>query len=184
MPLPAAELATRARRLRLLLFDVDGTLTDGSVFIGSDGFEAKAFSIRDGAALIWAQRSGLDVGVLSGRPSPATTRRAQELRMSVILQGGPDKREMFARLLVERGLAADEIAFMGGDLLDLPILAQAGLSAAPADAAAEVRSVVHWISQAPGGHGAVREFIEAVLRARGHWEALVASHLSGPRENG
>jgi 3-deoxy-D-manno-octulosonate 8-phosphate phosphatase (KDO 8-P phosphatase) len=160
-------LEARAKGLRLLLFDVDGVLTDGSVLIGSDGWEAKPFSIRDGAAIVMAQREGLVVGLLSGRPSDATTRRAAELGIGLVVQGGPDKRGAFAKIV------ASEVGYMGDDLLDLPVLARAGLAAAPADAVAEVRERVHWVSRHGGGRGAVREFIELVLRARERWPAIV-----------
>jgi 3-deoxy-D-manno-octulosonate 8-phosphate phosphatase (KDO 8-P phosphatase) len=174
MLLDAEALHARAKTLRLLLFDVDGVLTDGSVLIGSDGWEAKPFSIRDGAALVIAQREGLTVGLLSGRPSEATTRRAAELGIRLVVQGGPDKRSAFAKILADQGVDAGEVGYMGDDLLDLPILARAGLSAAPADAVPEVRDRVHWVSRHAGGRGAVREFVELVLRARERWTSIVA----------
>jgi len=170
-------VADRARRVRLLLFDVDGVLTDGSVIIGPEGHEAKSFSIRDGAALVWAQRTGLEVGLLSGRPSVATTRRAAELGIQLVVQDAADKRDALARIIEARGLAEADVAFMGDDLLDLPVLTRVGLAAAPADAAEEVRSRVHWVSRQAGGRGAVRELIELVLQARQEWNALVARHL-------
>jgi 3-deoxy-D-manno-octulosonate 8-phosphate phosphatase (KDO 8-P phosphatase) len=166
-------LEARAKGLRLLLFDVDGVLTDGSVLIGSDGWEAKPFSIRDGAAIVMAQREGLVVGLLSGRPSDATTRRAAELGIGLVVQGGPDKRGAFAKIVADHAVDASEVGYMGDDLLDLPVLARAGLAAAPADAVAEVRERVHWVSRHGGGRGAVREFIELVLRARERWPAIV-----------
>ena len=177
MKLSPREFAARARRVRLLVLDVDGVLTDGRVSIGSDGHEAKMFSIRDGAALAWVRRSGIDVAWLSGRPSDATTRRAAELGIGTVLQGGPEKRGPFKQLLADRGLKPSDVAYMGDDLLDLPLLQQAGLAASPADAAAEVRRRVHWVTESPGGHGAVREFIERILRARGAWDAVVGAHL-------
>ena len=177
MALSLNDLHTRARRIRLLLFDVDGVLTDGTVFLHGDGYESKGFFIRDGAAIIWARQAGLEVGLLSGRPSPATTRRADELGISIVIQGGPDKRQPFAQLLTSRGFAADEVAYMGDDLLDLPVLMQVGLSAAPADAASDVKARVHWVSARDGGRGAVRDLIELVLRAREEWLPLVDRHL-------
>ena len=176
MRLPLPDLTTRARRVRLLLFDVDGVLTDCSVTV-SDRDETKTFSIRDGAALVWARECGLEIGLLSGRPSPATTRRAAELGIELVIQSGGGKREPFLRLLADRGLAADDVAYMGDDLADLAVLTRAGLAAAPADAAPEVAARAHWVSASRGGHGAVREFIELVLRARGDWDAVVARHL-------
>jgi 3-deoxy-D-manno-octulosonate 8-phosphate phosphatase (KDO 8-P phosphatase) len=121
----------------------------------------------------------LAVGLLSGRPSPATTRRAEELGITLVVQdGGGSKRRAFDRILADRGLSGDDVAYMGDDLLDLPILAIAGLATAPSDAAPEVIQSAHWVSRHPGGRGAVRELVEVVLRARGRWEAWVA-HVGG-----
>lgn len=174
MRLPADELEARAKRLRLILFDVDGVLTDGSVMIGADGWEAKSFSIRDGAAIVVTQRDGLPIGFLSGRPSEATTRRAAELGVTLCVQGGPDKRASFSRILAERGVADDEVGYMGDDLLDLPLIGRAGVAGAPADAVPEVLAGAHWVSRYEGGRGAVREFLEMILRARQRWDAIVA----------
>lgn len=173
MPLPPESVESRARNLRLLLFDVDGVLTDGSVLLHADGSEAKAFFIRDGLALVWAQRAGLTVGLLSGRRSEATSRRAAELGISLLIQGENDKRAAYTQMITAQGLRDEQVAFMGDDLLDLPVLSRVGLSAAPADATDEVRARVHWVSRHPGGRGAARELVEVVLRARGRWDALL-----------
>ena len=169
MPLPRHELHARAGRLRLLLLDVDGVLTDGTVVIHQDGNEGKAFSIRDGSAIVSARREGLEIGLLSGRPSGATTRRAAELGITMVVQGVADKGEAYARILDTSQLTDEQVAYMGDDLVDLPVLERAGLAAAPADAAEEVLARVHWVSRQPGGRGAVREFIELILKARGRW---------------
>jgi len=175
MLLSSQDLERRAREIRLLLFDVDGVLTDGSITLHSGGAESKSFFIRDGLALVWAQRAGLRVGLLSGRRSEATTRRAAELGISVVVQGENDKRMAYGHILEAQRLSDAEVAFMGDDLLDVPVLVRAGLSAAPADAVAEVRSRVHWVSQYAGGRGAAREFVELVLHARGDWDGLIDS---------
>jgi 3-deoxy-D-manno-octulosonate 8-phosphate phosphatase (KDO 8-P phosphatase) len=178
MPLTPEHFTERARPLRLLLFDVDGVLTDGSIGLDGDGRESKLFFIRDGAALVWARRAGLDLGLLSGRRSPVTLRRAEELGIRIVEQEGPDKLAGYSRILAAGGYQDREVAFMGDDLHDLPVLRRAGLSAAPADAAAEVRERVHWVSACRGGAGAVREFVEAVLRARESWDGLLAGYLA------
>jgi 3-deoxy-D-manno-octulosonate 8-phosphate phosphatase (KDO 8-P phosphatase) len=178
MRLDPDELTVRARAVRLILLDVDGVLTDGTVEISSDGTESKTFSIRDGAAILWARREGLVVGLLSGRPSPATTRRAAELGIDLVVETGPDKRIAFDQILSSQRLMETEVAYMGDDLLDLPILARVGLSAAPADAVDEVLTLAHWVSGRPGGRGAVRELVELILRARLRWQAVVGQHLS------
>ena len=175
MPIPFEDVQNRARRLRLLLLDVDGVLTDGTVNIFSTGGESKAFHIRDGAAIVWAGRQGLEIGLLSGRYSDATTRRADELKLKIVSQGGPDKRQAYADIVAAGEYADDEVAYMGDDILDLPILLRVGLSTAPADAVMEVRDRVHWVSRLGGGHGAVRELLEVILQAQGKWDGVLAA---------
>lgn len=175
MRLSSHELDAKAVRLRMLLFDVDGVLTDGSVEIHDTGSESKSFSIRDGAALVWARREGLKIGLVSGRASAATTRRATELGISIVVQGVTDKGKAYAEILEAHGLADADVAYMGDDLLDLAVLGRVGLAAAPADAVDDVRERVHWVSKYPGGRGAVRELVELVLKARGRWTPLLQS---------
>ena len=175
---PEMTLEDRARRIRLVLFDVDGVLTDGVVVMHADGSESKGFHIKDGAAIVWAQRAGVQVGLLSARSSGATTHRAAQLAVRIVQQGVPSKASAFDTILKSSGLTEDVVCYMGDDLLDLPVLERVGLSAAPADAAREVRQRVHWVSEAAGGRGAARELIELVLRAQGRWDDIV-SGLSG-----
>jgi 3-deoxy-D-manno-octulosonate 8-phosphate phosphatase (KDO 8-P phosphatase) len=163
----------RCKPLRLILTDVDGVMTDGTVLLLPDGQEAKSFHIRDGLALVWARRAGLMTGILSGRASEAVVRRAAELGMSVVRQGVRDKGVVFRDILAEHKLAPHEVAYVGDDVNDLPVLREVGLSAAPADAAFEVRSEAFMITEARGGQGCLREFLEAVLRARGDWDRFV-----------
>ena len=172
-----AELAVRARRLRLLLFDVDGVLTDGTILLDADGRESKRFSIKDGTALVWARQAGLLTGVLSARTAAATSERARQLGMTVVRQQAGDKAAAFAEILAEQRLEADEVAYMGDDLMDLPVLRLAGLSAAPADAAEAVRARVDYVTRLPGGGGAVRELIEHVLEAQGRFAGIAARYL-------
>jgi 3-deoxy-D-manno-octulosonate 8-phosphate phosphatase (KDO 8-P phosphatase) len=167
------EVAERAARIKLLLLDVDGVLTDGTVQIFPDGYESKAFYIRDGAGIVMLQRAGIRVGLLSGRPSGATTRRAAELRIDLVVQDGTDKHRGFKRILKENGLDARDVAYMGDDLLDLPILKLAGLATAPADATREILDEAHWVSTCAGGRGAVRELAELLLRTQRHWNAVI-----------
>ena len=166
-------LNARAERVRLILLDVDGVLTDGSVIMHADGSESKQFHIRDGAAIVWAIQSGLPVGLLSARTSLATSQRAAQLGIRIVSQGIGSKVTEFTRIAAEQGLAEDEVAYMGDDLLDLGVLARAGLAAAPSDGAPEVRAAAHWTSTLGGGRGAVREFIEVILRAQSRWDAIV-----------
>lgn len=162
----------------MLLFDVDGVLTDGKVVIHRDGSESKQFHIRDGTAIVLAHRAGLLTGFLSARSSPSTLIRASQLSVKIVSQGITSKLATYTQILSEHGLTDTEVAFMGDDLLDLPVLARAGLSAAPADAVPEVRSQVAWVSNACGGQGAAREFIEAILKAKNRWKTIIQGYLS------
>ena len=163
--------------LKLLLFDVDGVLTDGTILIHADGSESKSFNIRDGAGIVWAQRAGLSIGLLSARSADATGVRAAQLGIKIVAQGAANKLAEYERILADAGLSDRQVGYMGDDLQDLPVLRRAGFSAAPADAAPEVRAAVQWVSQSGGGRGAARECIEHVLRAQGHWQAAVAGFL-------
>jgi 3-deoxy-D-manno-octulosonate 8-phosphate phosphatase (KDO 8-P phosphatase) len=144
----------------------------------ADGTESKGFHIRDGAAIVWAQRAGLTVGLLSARTSGATTQRAAQLAIQLVVQGVSSKLAAYERIVRDAGLPDEAVAYMGDDILDLPVLGRAGVSAAPADAAPEVRDRVHWVSASGGGRGAVREFIELVLRAQERWNDVVQRYLS------
>jgi 3-deoxy-D-manno-octulosonate 8-phosphate phosphatase (KDO 8-P phosphatase) len=169
-----ALLAERCRRLRLVLSDVDGVMTDGSVFVLGDGREAKAFHIRDGLGVVMAHRAGLQTGVLSGRRSDATTQRAAELGMGVVRQGVADKGAALREICAELGLQPSEVAYIGDDVNDLAVIDAVGLSAAPADAPLEVRGRAFMIMETAGGRGCLREFLEAILRARGDWDRVTA----------
>jgi len=160
--------------LKLLLFDVDGVLTDGTILVHGDGTESKQFNIKDGAAIVWAQRAGLRIGLLSARSADATAIRAAQLGLTVVVQGAANKLAGYEQILADHGLTDAEVGFMGDDLQDLPVLRRAGFSAAPADAAPEVRAAVRWVSASGGGHGAARECIEHVLKAQGDWASAVA----------
>ena len=163
--------------IKLLLFDVDGVLTDGSIIVHGDGTESKSFNIRDGAGIVWAQRAGMSVGLLSARLAAATAVRATQLGITIVVQGAANKLAGYERILADQGLTDDQVGYMGDDLQDLPVLRRAGFSAAPADAAPEVRAAVQWVSTSGGGRGAARECIEHVLRAQGIWRTAVSDYL-------
>jgi 3-deoxy-D-manno-octulosonate 8-phosphate phosphatase (KDO 8-P phosphatase) len=184
VPCDPAIIELKASRIRLVLFDVDGVLTDGRILLHGDGSESKQFSIRDGTGLVWAQRAGLVTGLLSARHSPATSVRAAQLGIRIVRQQPGDKLDAFRQLLRDEGLTDDQVAFMGDDLLDLPVLMRVGLSAAPADAVEEVRARVDWVSTLGGGRGAARELIEVVLRAQGRWDPLVREYLAEEEPHG
>ena len=159
----------RARALRLLVLDVDGVLTDGRLVYGPTGEELKVFDVQDGLAIQAAQNAGLLVAVISSRASPAVSRRMADLGVLEVHQGARDKAAVLEDLLRRRGAGLKEAAYMGDDLPDLPLLTEVGLALAPSNAAAEVKRVAHWVGRAAGGAGAVREAVEAILKARGAW---------------
>jgi 3-deoxy-D-manno-octulosonate 8-phosphate phosphatase (KDO 8-P phosphatase) len=169
-------LHTKAARIKLILFDVDGVLTDGRVLVHSDGSESKSFAIRDGIALVWAQRSGITVGLLSARNSPTTPHRAAQLGITLVYQGVASKLVAYERIIADNGVGDGDVAYMGDDIVDLAVLARVGLSTAPADAVPEVRSRVDWVSRSNGGCGAARELVETILRAQGTWDGIVAAY--------
>ena len=168
LKIPEEEFRRRAAALTWLLCDVDGVLTDGRLYYGA-GEPLVAFDIKDGLGLKLAQQAGLKVGVLSGRASPSVAHRAAELGLDAIILGRVDKRSAFAALLQAEGLAAAAVAYVGDDLLDLPVLERCGLALAPADACPEVRAAAQLVLEHRGGRGAVREAVERLLGARGRW---------------
>ena len=161
--------APRASRIRLLVLDVDGVLTDGGLFVSAGGEEIKRFHVHDGLAVVAARRAGLQIAILSSRASAAVTRRMTELGVSEVHQGVTDKADALDALRERLGLAVGEVAMMGDDLPDLPAMARAGLALAPANAAAEVRRAAHWVARRRGGDGAVREAVEMLLKSRRAW---------------
>jgi 3-deoxy-D-manno-octulosonate 8-phosphate phosphatase (KDO 8-P phosphatase) len=156
----------RARRIRLLVLDVDGVLTDGRLHFTANGEELKVFHVRDGAGIVAAQRAGVTVAIISGRDSAAVTRRAAELGIRHVHQGVDDKGALLDRLLAELGVAAEETACVGDDTPDAPMLRRAGLAIAVADAHPALVAAAHWVTQSKGGRGAVREVCDLLLSAR------------------
>ncbi len=169
----------RAGAVRLLLLDVDGVMTDGSIAYGPEGGEMKRFSTRDGLGIRLLQKSGVEVGIITARSSRAVQMRAENLGIAKLYQGAGKKGEVFERILAETGLSPEEVAYMGDDWLDLPVMRRVGLAAAVADAAPEVKEAAHFISRYPGGSGAVRELCELIIVARGDYERLLAEY-AGP----
>jgi 3-deoxy-D-manno-octulosonate 8-phosphate phosphatase (KDO 8-P phosphatase) len=174
-----------AAGIKLLLMDVDGVMTDGKLYNVPDAsghmVETKAFDTQDGIALQWLSWKGIQTGIISGRVSPATEERCRQCHVSYIYQGHIEKIPILEEILAQSGFTPDQVAYMGDDLLDLPVLLRAGLSAAPADAAPEVRARVHWVSRARGGEGAARELVELVLRAQQKWDAVIDGYAGTSR---
>lgn len=165
------------RRIRLIILDVDGVLTDGGIYIGLEGEAMKRFDIKDGLGISLWHRAGGITAILTGRSSRIVENRAKELHISVVRQGCVDKGAAYEELKNELELTDDEIAYIGDDLIDLPVMKKAGLPVAVADAVPEVRNAARLVATHAGGRGAVRETVERILRAQGRFEAAAAPYL-------
>ena len=172
-----ASVEQRAKGIKLLLMDCDGVLTDGRLWLLPDGDEHKSFNTHDGLGLSLLHRAGLKSGIISGRRSQAVIRRASELGVEFVRQGDPHKIEAFEEMMRQAEVDENEVAFVGDDLTDIPIMQRAELAVAVADAVAEARSAAHYVTRARGGHGAVREVIELILKSQGRWNELVEQYL-------
>lgn len=170
------ELSARASAIELLLLDVDGVLTDGSVVYLDDGRELKRFHVRDGSGLKLWHAAGKRSAIVSGRRSPAVERRAAELGISPVLQGRDDKTAALEEILAATGLKPEQVCAIGDDLPDVPVLRKCGLGVAVADACREARDAAHYVTAVPGGRGAVRDAIEWLLKLRGEWDGAVARY--------
>jgi 3-deoxy-D-manno-octulosonate 8-phosphate phosphatase (KDO 8-P phosphatase) len=167
------EVWIRAGRIRLLILDVDGVLTDGRLYFDAKGETFKVFHVRDGHGIKMAQRGGIEVAFVSGRRSDAAYNRARELGISRFYEGVRDKVAILEELLAALDLKPAEVAAVGDELVDLPLFHRVGLGVAVADAVPEVRAAAHWVTSLPGGTGAVREVCDLILKARGQWEELL-----------
>jgi 3-deoxy-D-manno-octulosonate 8-phosphate phosphatase (KDO 8-P phosphatase) len=174
-PTAAADLQTRLANIKLFLCDVDGILTDSSVFIGQ-AEETKRFHIRDGLGLVMLRKEGIKVGWVSNRPSAATTRRAEELQVDFLVQGKSGKVQAVENILANTGFKWEETCYMGDDIVDVGVLKRAGVAATVVDAVAEAKAVSHYVTQANGGRGGVREVVELILKAQGRWPRLVEEY--------
>lgn len=168
----------RAARVRLMIFDVDGILTDGSLHYGLEGESLKTFNVHDGLGLKLLRQSGVATAIITARNSPIVSKRAADLAIDHVQQGVHDKKSAFEQLLTKTGVAADTTGFIGDDWIDLPVLSRVGFAASVANGHAEVQSRVHFITQAGGGRGAVRELCDFILRAQGNYEAALAPYLA------
>jgi 3-deoxy-D-manno-octulosonate 8-phosphate phosphatase (KDO 8-P phosphatase) len=165
--------------VRLFVMDVDGTLTDGTLTYGSAGGEWKSFHARDGMGVQLLHLAGIVPAIVTGRSSEIVERRAKELGIREVMQGAKDKAAVVRALCARLGVAASAVAYVGDDLSDLPPMREAAFSAAPSDAAPEVARAATFVAAAPGGRGAVREAVEALLRREGRWDAVLARCLAG-----
>jgi 3-deoxy-D-manno-octulosonate 8-phosphate phosphatase (KDO 8-P phosphatase) len=168
----------RARQIRLVVFDVDGVLTDGGLFIDTDGREHKIFHSRDGHGMKMLQQSGVEIGIISGRSSPAVTHRMNGLGIRHVYQAQQDKLPAFQDLIDRLGLAPAQVAYVGDDVVDLPLLRRVGLAVAVQDAHELVRRHAHWVTACGGGRGAARDVCELIMDAQGTLEPRLASYLA------
>jgi 3-deoxy-D-manno-octulosonate 8-phosphate phosphatase (KDO 8-P phosphatase) len=173
-----ADVQERCARIKLLLMDCDGVLTDGRIWLFENGEEQKGFHTRDGLGIDLWHRAGFKSGIISGRRSNVVERRARELRMSFVCQGCGDKQEAYGETLAEAGLSSEEVAYVGDDLNDIALMTRSGLGVAVADAAPEARERAQYVPKAAGGQGAIREVVELILKAQGRWEESVKGFLT------
>ena len=171
------EVKERAKAIRLLILDVDGVLTDGSLYFDAKGEALKVFHVRDGHGIKMLQKAGIEVAFLSGRRSDAAYHRARELGVNRFHEGLRDKVAVLEEIMAALNIEAVAVAAMGDDLVDLPHLRRVGLAVAVADAAPEVKAAAHWVTNLTGGRGAVREVCELLLKAQGKWEGIVRNWM-------
>ena len=171
------DILEKARDIRMVIFDVDGVLTDGSLFVGDDGQEYRAFNSKDGHGMRMLQEAGVEIAILTGRTSNVVRLRMEELGIERVMQGHRAKLPAFEALLADSGLAPEQIAYVGDDVVDLPVMTRVGLAIGVADAHPLVKRHAHWLTGSPGGRGAAREVCELILEARGELDALLARYL-------
>ena len=174
----SGDVLERMRRLKLMIFDVDGVLTDGTLYYGDSGAELKAFNARDGHGVKMLKESGVEIAILSARRSRAVDARAAELGLTLVIQGAGDKGKAFEDLIARVRVPADAAGYMGDDLVDLPVLVRCGFAACVPEAPEPVKERAHVVTRAPGGHGAVREVCELIMRAQNTFDGAVARALA------
>lgn len=174
-------LHDKTQKIKAFIFDVDGVLTDGGIILDDNGIESKRFNIKDGWAIVEIKKFGFTTAVITGRTSRLVQKRMEDLKIDYLVQGALDKRQAYADFKSRFGLCDDQIAYIGDDLIDLPLLTRCGLSACPGDAVADVASRVDIVMHKTGGYGAVREFIEFVLKTQGIWDDLLALYITGDK---
>ena len=179
MTAPSQEVIDRARRIKLLILDCDGVLTDGRIIMLPDGDETKTFDVKDGHAMVMAPRAGLRIAIISGRISSAVRARAKELNVAHLHERAWVKLEPYEKILAEEGLTDEEVCFVGDDVVDIPLLRRAGLAVAVADAVEETKQFSHLVTKREGGRGAVREVIEFILKAQGKWADVLSRYTTG-----
>ena len=172
-----AEVRTRVEGVKLLVLDVDGVLTDGRLYYHDDGTESKAFDVRDGHGIKMLRQAGIETAIISGRRSPSVDKRAADLGITEVVQGVIDKVPILEKLVSQKHLKPEEIAYVGDDIVDLPVMNRVGLAIAVADASEHLFDAAHYVTIAPGGRGAVREVAELILGVRGRWSKVAGKYF-------
>ena len=172
------QIKAKAEKIKLVVFDVDGVLTNGSLFYGDDGQEYKAFQSRDGHGMKMLQKSGVDIAIITGRTSEVVKYRAKNLNIDHVYQGQLDKLPAFKSLLEKLKLLPEEVAYVGDDVVDLPVMIRVGLAITVSDGHDLAKKHAHWITQNPGGQGAAREICEFIMQAQGTWDTLIQEYIS------
>jgi len=170
-------VAERARKIRLLILDCDGVLTDGRIIMLPGGDETKTFDVKDGHAMVMAQRAGLRIAIISGRKSSVVRARAEELGVAHLHEMAWVKTEPYEKILAEEGLKDEQVCYVGDDVVDIPLLRRAGLAVAVSDAVEETKAQSHVVTKRKGGRGAVREVIEFILKAQNKWDDAMSRYL-------
>ncbi|MFY9557786.1 MAG: HAD family hydrolase [Blastocatellia bacterium] len=171
------EIIDRARKIKMLILDCDGVLTDGRIIMLPDGDETKAFDVKDGHAIVMAERAGLSIAIISGRKSSVVRARAAELRVSHLHEMAWVKTEPYEKILAEEGLSEEEVCYVGDDVVDIPLLRRVGLGISVADAVEETKQHSHLVTTRAGGRGAVREVIEFILKSQNKWDEALEGYL-------
>ena len=174
----SADALERAKKVELIIFDVDGVLTDGKIYMGENGELFKAFHCHDGFGMTATRKCGLKMAIITGRTSPCTANRAREIGIHSVKQGQMNKRGAYKELKAEFNLTDEQIAYVADDIIDLPVFVQVGFRAAVGDAAEEVKERAHFISDNLGGYGAVREVLEFILKAQGKWDKIIRQYTT------
>ncbi len=163
----------RAKRVKLLIMDVDGVMTDGRIVLDGEGNEWKFFNVKDGHGIVMLHRIGVETAIITGRTSKVVERRARELGIKHVFQGAHNKLEVYEKLKLSLGLSDEEIAYIGDDVVDMPIMKRVGFAVAVQDAHPEVKRIAHYVTEKEGGRGAVREVVELIIRAKGLWDKVM-----------
>ncbi|MEI6608463.1 MAG: HAD-IIIA family hydrolase [Deltaproteobacteria bacterium] len=170
------KLKDKLKKIKMLMLDVDGVMTDGRIIMDDEGRQLKNFNVRDGHGLKIVQRYGIEIVILTGRKSEVVNQRAKDLEIKEVYQGALNKKEVFQKILLKHNISASSVAFMGDDIIDIPVLREVGFSAAVADAVDVVKKNVDYVTKNKGGHGAVRELCEIILQNQGKWPEIAEKY--------